>query len=177
MQRVPRTVLFVGLVLLMITGCALGRETENQLLQRIQNEHNPIKKAKAEIKLANFKLSQAHDEYLAGHTAAGAKLLGAFMDDTKACWKLLRESGRNAAKQSDGFQQLEIALRENARLLNDLQHDVNYFDRAPLTDTEQQLDQMRSDVLRLMFLAGTPRGHKSPPPQNAVNPGGTTHVQ
>jgi len=42
---------------------AMGRETEEQLLQRIQSQQNPVKKAKGEIKLANLKLTQVHDAY------------------------------------------------------------------------------------------------------------------
>ena len=56
MARERWTVLPVWLAVLgiLLAGlCAMGRETEEQLLQRIQSEQNPVKKAKDEIKLAN----------------------------------------------------------------------------------------------------------------------------
>jgi len=150
---------------------ALGRETEEQLLQRIQSEQNPVKKVKDEIKLATLKFTQLHDAYSQGHIEAGAKLLGTFMDEMRISWKLLQDSGRKASKQPEGFRELEISLRENERLLQDLARTVSYFDRAPLVNAAQELDQMRSEVLHALFPGGNPRTLKgSPAPQTTTNP-------
>ncbi|MGD1103329.1 MAG: hypothetical protein ABSA59_14850 [Terriglobia bacterium] len=157
---------------------AMGRETEEQLLQRIQSQQNPVKKAKGEIKLANLKLTQVHDAYSQGHIEAGAKLLGTFVDTMKASWKLLQDSGRKASKQPEGFRELEIALRENVRLLQDLGRTVSYFDRPPLVNAAQELEQMRYEVLHALFPGGNPRTLKgSPPPQTTTSPGSPTEVR
>jgi len=70
----------------------LGRETEEQLLERIRNEQNPVKKAKFEIKLADLMLQQALDTYSKGDVESGAKLLGEFVEHMKASWKILQDS-------------------------------------------------------------------------------------
>jgi len=181
MARERWTVLSVWLAVLMMClagWCAMGRETEAQLLQRIQRQQNPVKKAKDEIKLARLKLTQVRDAYAQGHIEAGAKLLGTFVDTMKTSWKLLQDSGRKASKQPEGFRELEIALRENVRLLQDLGRTVSYFDRAPLMNAAQELEQMRYEVLHALFPGNPPRTHKgSPAPQTTTSPGSPTEVR
>jgi len=96
----------------------------------------------------------------------------------KASWKLLQDSGRKASKQPEGFRELEIALRENVRLLQDLGRTVSYFDRPPLVNAAQELEQMRYEVLHALFPGGNPRTLKgSPPPQTTTSPGSPTEVR
>ena len=163
-----------GLVIgiLMLPGpAAWGRETEEQLLQRIQEEHDPLKKAKDEIKLAQLRLTQVQNAYSHGHIETGAKLLGALVDAMKSSWKFLQDSGRKASKHPEGFRELDISLRENVRALQDLGRTVSYFDRAPLTNAAQQLDQMRDEVLHALFPEDKIHDHKgSPAPQTTTSP-------
>ncbi len=174
------TVLSVWLAVLGIlfaSVCALGRDTEEQLLQRIQTEQNPVKKAKDEIKLAKLKFTQVQDAYSQGQTEAGAKLLGTFVDVMKTSWKLLQDSGREAAKHPEGFRELEIALREDVRLLQDLERTVSYFDRAPLAKAAQELEQMRVEVLHALFPGDIPLPGKGSPPKPVTSPGSPTEMR
>jgi hypothetical protein len=152
-------------------SAALGRDTEEQLLQRIQSEPNPVKKAKDEIKLAKLKFAQLRDAYSQGQVEAGVKLLSAYVDVTKTAWKLLQDSGRQAAKQPEGFRELEIALREDIRLLKDLERTVSYFDRAPLANAAQELEQMRVEVLHALFPGDIPLPDKGSPAKTVTSPG------
>jgi len=165
------------LVILSTALCARGRETEEQLLQRIQSEQNPVKKAKDEIKLASLKLTQVRDAYSQGHIEEGAKLLDTFTDTIKASWKVLQDSGRKASKQPEGFRELEIALREDVRLLEDLGRKESYFDRAPLMDAVQELERMRGEVIHALFPGGPPRTGKGSPAPPTTNPGIPTEVR
>jgi hypothetical protein len=165
-------------ILVLAGSTALGRETEEQLLQRIQSEPNPVKKAKVEIKLARLKLTQVQDAYAQGQIEAGVKLLGEFVGVMKTSWKLLQDSGRQAAKQPEGFRELEIALREDDRSLQDLERTVSYYDRTPLVNAAQELEQMRSDVLHALFPGGPPRTGKGlPPPPTVTSPGSPPGVR
>ena len=146
----------------------MGRETEEQLVQRIESEQNPVKKAKDEIKLASLKLTQVRDAYTQGQVEAGAKLLDVFTDTIKASWKVLQDSGRKASKQPEGFRELEIAFREDARTLQDLGRTVNYLDRPPLENAAQELEKMRGEVLHALFPGGTPRTLKGSAPPVAL---------
>jgi hypothetical protein len=155
--------------------CAPAPQTEAQLHQRIQAQQNPVKKAKDEIKLSRLKLAEVEDAYSKGKTEQGAKLLGALVGEMKGSWKLLQNSGRIASKQPDGFRELEIALREHARALQDLERRVSYFDRAPLTNAAQEFEQMRSEVLQELFPDDKTRNHKgASAPQTVPNPGSSS---
>lgn len=166
---------FAVLGILFANWFAMGRETDEQLLQRIQSEQNPVKKAKAEIKLGSLQLEHIQDAYSQGHVEEGAKLLSTFVNTMKTAWKLLRESGRKASKQPEGFRELEISLRENVRLLQDLGRTVSYFDRAPLLNAADELERMRGEVLHELFPGGGPRPRKGlPPPPAATSPGSPT---
>ena len=162
--------MFVGIVLGGLP--AMARDTEQQLLERIQSEQNPIKKAKEEIRLANYKLSHIQDAYSQGNIQEGTKLLSTFLDVMKTSWKTLQDSGRKAAKQPQGFRELEISLREDVRTLQDLAQIVGYFDRAPLENAVQELEQVHDEVLKALFPGSTPRTTKaSPSPKTATSPG------
>jgi hypothetical protein len=151
---------------------ALGRETEEQLLERLQREQNPVKKAKYEIKLADLKLQQARAAYQQRDLELGAKLLGALVEHMKSSWKILQESGRQAAKQPQGFKELEISLRQDGRLLDDLRHRLAYLDRDPVERATEELEQIHSQVLEALF-PGAKRHTRNPPaaPKNFVTSG------
>jgi hypothetical protein len=164
--------------ILSVCPCALALETEAQLLARIQNEQNPVKRAKDEIKLSKLRLAQAQDAYSQGDVDAGTKLLATFVEDLKSAWKLLQGSGRKAVKQPEGFRELEISLREDARPLQDMGRRLPYFDRDPVDKAAQELERMRAEVLQALFPAGkSPPLHASPSPQGLRNPGSPSKVQ
>ena len=164
---------------LAIVGFALfvppvfGRETADQLVEHIRKEQNPVKKAKLEIKLADLILQQALDTYSKGDAESGTKLIGAFVEHMKASWKILQDSRRKAAKQPQGFKDLDISLREDFRSLQDLERRVAYFDRGPIEKTTQEIEGIRSEVLQALFPTAKPRT-TSPPvaPRRFVLPRG-----
>lgn len=149
-------------VIWLLAGNVKGSETEEQLVQHIQSEQNPVKKAKDEIKLAKLKFLQIHDAFSQGQVQTGTKLLGTFVETMKNSWKTLQDSGRKAVKQPEGFRELEISLREQVRSLQDLERTVSYFDRAPLGNAEHELEQTRAEVLQALFPGTPPKTGKNP---------------
>jgi hypothetical protein len=128
-------------------------ETEAQLLARMQKEHDPVRKSKQETRLARIKLRQAIQAYNQGNTEQGAQLVSIYLDRIKDSWQLLRSSKRSAARNPRGFKELDIELREDARLLNDLKRRISYFDRDPIEKAEKEAEQVRSEVLHALFPA------------------------
>ncbi len=145
---------------------ARARDTEDQMVQRIQAEQNSVRKAKDEIRLSTFQLSRVENDYSQGRIEDGEKLLATFMATLKSSWKLLHDSGRTAAKRPEGFRELEIALREDARALQDLERVVSYFDRAPIAASVKDLDQLQGQLIHELFPGGSSRTKKAsdPPP-------------
>ena len=147
-------------------------------MQRIQSEQNPVKRAKDEIKLAKLRLAEVQDAYSQGNVDAGTKLLATFAEDMKASWKLLQASGRKAVKQPDGFRELEISLREDERLLQDMGRRLSYFDREPVDKVSQELERMRQEVLQALFPPDKSQPiNASPPSQELKNPGSPSKAQ
>jgi len=136
-------------------------ETEAQLLARMQNEHDPVKKSKQETRLARIKLRQTIQTYEQGNIEQGAQLLSAYLDRIKDSWQILKSSGRNAAHASQGFKELDIELREDARLLDDLKRRVFYFERDPIEKAAKEVEQARAEILQALFpAAGAPEAAK-----------------
>ena len=126
-------------------------EDEAQLLARVEKEQDPVKKSKMESRLARLKLRQAIRTYEQGNTEEGAQLVSAYLARIKDSWQILRSSGRNAAHASGGFKELDIELREDARLLDDLKRRISYFDRGPVEKAEKDVEQERAEVLHALF--------------------------
>jgi predicted AAA+ superfamily ATPase len=137
-------------------------ETEAQLLARIQKDHDPVRKSKEETRLARMKLEQAIQAYDQGNVEQGAPLVDTFLGRIKDSWGTLKSSGRNAAHSPQGFKELDIELREDERLLEDLKRRVSYFDRDPIEKAAKEVEQVRAEVLQALF--PTARGPEAAKP-------------
>ena len=135
---------------------ARHQESEEDLLGRIQRESNPVKRAKYEIRLGRLELNQAIEANNQGHLEQCQQLLGVYIGRMKSSWETLRGSGRRAARQPQGFKELDIALREDARLLEDLKRRVPTLDREPVEKAAQEVEQIRNEVLRALFPSEPP---------------------
>ncbi len=153
--------LLAGLCGVCLASALYGRrpDTEQDLKAHIESERNPVKKAKLEIRLGRLKLNQAEADYNQGNVQQGAALLVEYTNAMEAAWQTLRTSGRNAARQPQGFKELEMVLREGTRRLEDLKQRISYFDRDPIDKTQQVISKERSAVLEALFptLQSTPK--------------------
>jgi hypothetical protein len=157
-KSVPAALLFLGLVALAgVAPAARGAETEAQLEARLKRESDPVRKGKLEIRLSRFKLYQAADAFDKGNIEEANKLLEEYLKRVKGAWSTLKSSGRQAHKKSAGFKELDIALREDARYLDDLKHRVSYMVRDPVEKAAQEVEGLRNDVLKALFPAEPPR--------------------
>jgi hypothetical protein len=172
----PRLSLAVLLTLLALAAAAVTPatarhpETEQELLDRIQREPNPVKKAKLEMRLGRLKMDQAIGAYNQGHIDQGKSLLGTYLDRMRGCWQTLKGSGRNAVKQPQGFRELDIALREDSRTLEDLAHRISYFDRAPVEQTMGEVNRVRAEVIHALFPSVPAEGDQNKPAPSKPSP-------
>ena len=154
-----RTLFVIGLLL---AGAPVARagassrasaENEERLQARIEKETDPIKKSKCVTRLARIKLQQAIQAYEHGNVEQGGQLARAYLGRVKDSWQLLKNCGRNAARDPRGFKELDIELREDARLIEDLAHRVSYLDRGPIEQAGKDLEMVRAEVLQALFPA------------------------
>lgn len=138
------------------------QDNEQKLQARIERERNPVKKAKLKVRLGRVKLFQAIDAYDRGDRGQCQQLLGAYLEVMKSAWTDLQGSGRQAWRKPDGFKQLDIGLRENARFLQDLMHRVPFEERGPVEKVFQEAEKLRAAVLEALFPSERPRNrHKN----------------
>jgi len=167
---------------LIFVAVAIGRrpalparqpDSEPDLLAHFEREQNPVKKSIYATRLAQLKLQQATDAYTKGDLDQGPKLLDEYLNWVKNSWDLLKSSGRPAERKPQGFKELDIALREDARQFGDLEHRVPFTDRDPVTKASQEAEKIRGEVLAVLFPAGesgatgktgVPGGKPAPPP-------------
>jgi hypothetical protein len=148
-------------------------ESEAEMEAHFEREQNPVKKSIYATRLAQLKLQQVTDAYAKGDLDQGQKLLDDYLQWVKRSWDLLRNSGRPAERKPQGFKELDIALREDARQFGDLEHRVPFTDREPVTKAAHEAEKIRGEVLAVLFPTGEPTaagkasapgGNPAPPP-------------
>ena len=149
--------LMVGVAFLDAVAAAPRKDTEEDLRSRLQRESNPIKKAKYEIRLGRVKLLEAIDAFDKHDAHKARELLAAYLTHIRSSWQLLQNSGRNAFRHPEGFKELDIALREDGRLLEDLSHRLSYYERGEVEKTAKEIEQIRAEVIKKLFLPGGTR--------------------
>jgi hypothetical protein len=147
---------------------AFHEDTEVDLLPRIQREHDPVKKAKYEIRLGHLKLLQGASACEKDDHDACSKSLSAYLELVNNSWKDLKSSGRNAVKQSSGFKELDIALREDAHNLEDLKHRMPLEDRAGIDPVIHEIEKIHDAVIGALFPSGNPRTVERKPAPGAA---------
>jgi hypothetical protein len=138
-------------------------ESEADMQSHFEREQNPVKKSIYATRLAQLKLQQATDAYAKGDLDQGQKLLDDYLKWVKSSWDLLKSSGRPAERKPQGFKELDIALREDARQFGDLEHRVAFADREPVTKAAQEAEKIRGEVLAVLFPTGESAGKASAP--------------
>ncbi len=139
------------------TLLARRADKEGDLLARLEHETEPVKHAQFEIRLAHVKLAQATEAFDQGNITDSRELLGAFLERLRSAWSTLQKSGRPAHKRPQGFKELDIELREDARYLEDLKHRFPYSEREPVEKVAHEVDELRNEVLKALFPPFSPK--------------------
>ncbi len=165
-----KMVLLWGLVFLSLSGGALrpalwaAEESAARLEQKIRRQLEPIKKVRLQIKLARIHLNNSAKAYRELDFDGGKKSLNTYLDSIREARRILARSGRDPKRQPRGYKDLEIALRQDLRILTDLKRSVPYFAREAIQAGIDQVDEVREEVLQSMFdVSGTNRENRSTP--------------
>lgn len=148
-------------------------DTEEDLFPRIQQEHNPVKKAKLEIRLARVKLLHASGACQKDDHESCTKLLDSYLELIRRSWKDLRSAGQNPVKHPSGFRELDIALREDNRTLDDTKREMPFEDRGALDPVSAEVNKIHDEVFASLFPTGGPRPQNKAPVQPHFMAGGS----
>jgi hypothetical protein len=148
-------------------------DTEEDLVPRIQQEHNPVKRAKFEIRLARVKLLHASGACQKDDHDACTKLLDSYMELIRNSWKDLQSAGENSVKHPSGFRELDIALREDMRTFDDTKREMPLEDRGILDPLIGEVNKIHDAVFAALFPTPAPRPQNKTPVQPHFVVGGT----
>lgn len=137
------------------------RDSEESLLRRIEQQGNPVKRAKLEIRLGRLYLEGAIEAFERGELSAVYSRLDQYLETMQGAWTTLQNSGREAWRKPQGFKDLDIALREDDRALQDLLRRVPYDYRGPIEEVVQEAEALRAEVLKALFPQEDARKKKS----------------
>jgi len=127
-------------------------------LDRLQKERDklsktsdPVDRAKSDIVVSDILLSLASDAIKSGEPEVLVKRLGEYVDVIQDAHQGMMKTGRDAHKKPKGFKELEIALRRQIRMLDDLAHGVTFDQRDPVEQARQKAVDIREDLLKALF--------------------------
>lgn len=132
----------------------------DKLEQKFANEKDPVNRAKAFAQLLPREIDAASAEISDGNTPAGIARLRHYRDLARQVHQALLATGRNPAKKSAGFLQLQIALRESLRRLSDLLFMTPLGQRDPVEVVRGDLSLLNSQLLGELFPPAVPKKGK-----------------
>jgi len=102
-----------------------------------------------------LRLTEVHvnvgDAVRKGNIADMQTQLAAYAETIENAHQELVDSGRNAAKKPSGFKELEIALRQQVRKLDELSRMLNLQSRVPVEKTKDLATGIRDKLLKALF--------------------------
>jgi hypothetical protein len=151
------------LIVVAVSSCAIrpsalrGGQYDKRL-ERLERERNklerqtdPVDRTKTYINVAEVLLSLAGDAIKSDEPEVLEKRLGEYVETIRDAHETMMTSGRDAHKKPKGFKDLEIALRRQIRLLDDLARTTSFEHRDPVEKAKQIASDLREDVFRALF--------------------------
>jgi hypothetical protein len=127
-------------------------------LERLQKEKDklsrltdPVDRTKTSIAISEILLSLASEAVKTGEPEMLGKRLNEYIDTIRDAQETMMKTGRDAHRKPKGFKDLEIALRRQIRLLDDLGRSVSYDQRDPVEKAKTQASDLREELLKALF--------------------------
>jgi hypothetical protein len=160
MRKIDRFVLV--LVVVTLSSCAIRitplQGQYDKRLERLQKERDkltritdPVDRTKTGIAISEILLSLASDAIKTGEPEMIGKRLNEYVDTIREAHQTMMKTGRDAHRKPKGFKDLEIALRRQIRVLDDLAHSVSFDQRDPVEKAKVQASDIREELLKALF--------------------------
>lgn len=131
-----------------------NKDKEYKLTQKIEREKNPGKKARLQMRLARLKLNQANAAYNHRNFIEGKILIQEYLKEVKISWATLQNAHNAMRKHARAFMDLEISLREDDRLLRDMQRSIPYPESESIKQVAGESSVIHTQVLEALFPDG-----------------------
>src|SRR4051794_38134150 len=118
---------------------------------RVKAEIDPVDRTKSDIAISEILLSLASDAVRSGEPEVLEKRLAEYVDTIQDAHQGLMKTGRDAHKKPKGFKDLEIALRRQIRMLDDIGKGLTFDQRTPVDKAKEEASDIRDDLLKALF--------------------------
>jgi len=124
----------------------LDRERE-----RLKRTTDPVDRTKIDINISEILLSLVTDAVKTGEPEVLGKRLNEYMETIQDAHQSMMKTGRDAHRKPKGFKELEISLRRQIRMLDDIGRGLTFDQREPVEKAKQQASEIRDDLLKALF--------------------------
>src|SRR2546427_742952 len=137
-------------------------------LDRLEKEREKLKRTtdavdrtKIDIDISEILLSLVGDAVRSGEPEALGKRLNEYVETIQDAHQAMMKTGRDAHRKPKGFKDLEISLRRQIRILDDIGRGLTVDQREPVEKARQQASDIRDDLLKALFGEQNAPGRKS----------------
>jgi hypothetical protein len=153
------------LCVVLASGCAarFAEMTVEKRSQRLATERarvarltDPVSKTKSYITISEILLTFASDAISSGSSGELPGLMEQYSMAIDGARDTMVESRRDAERRPGGYKDLEIAVRGQLRVLQDLSRQLIIDERKPIETAIETATSARDDMLRLLFPRSRP---------------------
>jgi hypothetical protein len=151
---------FVAITVVLIScGCAvrLGRLDDRRSARvtsetrRLAEIKDPVERTQHYIRIAQLLIDSVADAARVDNFEVMGPLLKEYKDVIRSAHETLVNSSRDPTEEPEGFTDLELALREEARRLQDITRSLRVDDRPSIECALATAVSIREELLRLIF--------------------------
>jgi len=153
--------LFIVLVVVLSSCAVRTASLQGQVdkrLERLDRERarlkavaDPVDRTRSDIAISEILLSLASDAVRSGEPEVLEKRLAEYVDTIQDAHQAMMKTGRDAHRKPKGFKDLEIALRHQIRMLDDIGKSLTFDQRTPVDRAKQEASDIREDLLKALF--------------------------
>ncbi len=151
------------LLVFSISSCAVVRTTPlraqfDKRLQQLEREKDklrrqsdPVDRTKTQIKISDLLLSLVSDAIRVNDFEMMEARLDDYVSAIQDAHQTMVKTGRDAHQKSKGFKELEIALRQQVRQLEDIARGLAFDQRDPVEKAKEEAANIRDELLKALF--------------------------
>jgi hypothetical protein len=129
---------------------------------RLQNDPDPVHKAKFMKDLGEAEFQEIQKDLAAGNDPEAIAVLEKYQEEVQGCVKDLDAKESDAEKHPSGFKQLQVSIRQSLRRLEDILPTLTLDEQKPFLEIREKLEHLDRHLIRELF-PRQPVADSSPP--------------
>jgi hypothetical protein len=129
---------------------------------RYEQEPDPVRKARALVKLGDDQIDEARKRLKAGDDEGSLHTLEQYRDEIQHVAEVLQSMRVDAEKKPAGFKELQISIRENIRRIDDLILSLPVDKRPFFREVRTDLVKTQNELIDALFQRRPDRNSKKP---------------